>query len=79
MQVYNRDMQRCSKGGKLAFDTLIIDRPSCRRVHRPLAAGGDPSLHSSQNPGRESGETAPKPLTCIGLGTEAANPIFFVR
>jgi len=52
-------------------------------MHRPLAAGGNPSLHSSQNPGRESEEIVAKPLNGIGVPTpgytDAANRIGFLR
>jgi len=43
-----------------------------RKLHRPLALRKISSLHFSRNPGPESWKTARKPLTCIGVGTEAA-------
>ena len=50
---------------------------STRRMHRPLAVRADSSTHRSRNPGPNRGETAPKPLICFGVRTDAAERIFF--
>mgnify|MGYP001812126287 CR=1 FL=1 len=67
------------KGVEQAFVTLVSPFPELHRVHRPLGHSEIPPLQSSRNLGPNRGETAPKPLICIGVGTEASNRIGFVR
>ena len=47
--------------------------------HRPLARSEIASTRTSRIIGSDSEETAPKPLICIGLGTDASERIGFVR
>ena len=52
---------------------------SCWRLHRPNGVRSIASLHSSQNLGPDLEQTAAKRRICIGLTTEAAERIGFVR
>ncbi len=67
------------KGGELAISNSAIRPSDLLRLHRPKRRSEIASTRSSQIFGPGSEETAPKPLTCIGVVTEAAERICFVR
>jgi hypothetical protein len=53
--------------------------PNSPRLHRPRRRSGILLAHTSRDPGPESGETAAKPLNCIGVRTAASERICSVN
>ena len=68
-------MAYVANGDLTALGCICVRPRNAQRLHRPLGLSEIPPLHSSRTPGPNRGETAPKPLICIGVGTEAAERI----
>ena len=66
------------KGENLATASPAIAIPKTRRLHRLQRRSQFASTRSSQNLGPDLTETAPKPLSRIGVATEVSERIFFV-
>jgi hypothetical protein len=60
------------KGEKRPFSKAEYLIANSTRLHRPQRRSKIASTHSSRNLGPESGETASKLLTCIGVVPDAA-------